>query len=313
LLKVSALAASEPVPTQAAAQAAASSSPFWSALRASGEIEVQQFGIFKLNAGPIELKPRLQNLHLTTDFSAPDFYAGRIGGYLELTPIGTKAPALKLLAKGEGVQIGPLLSDLRTELSASGAAEIGLELTATGGDWAQISHSLGGDAALLLRDVRVEGIALDKLLRAKGLNLPATLAELPQLDVFTEMSASFQGGSGLFRSQDILARSPQVAISGTGLVELPTQRVDFDLNAVLQPKANEPDGIDLSGLELPLRIQGGWTAPRVTLDPGPALREAAARALERKLQQHQGKLRALEEQTGIKGLEQGLRQLLGTD
>ncbi|WPL15136.1 putative assembly protein [Thiorhodovibrio winogradskyi] len=246
-------------------------------------------------------------------FSLPKFYGGRVDGQLKVRPGDRGAPRFQLSAQGESLQIGPILSDLQAKLSASGVAKIALELSASGGNWEGISESLAGEAAVLLRDVQPQGLSFTDMLAATGPGLKAAGLELPRLHAFREISASFHGDLGRFRSQDVIARLPGVLVTGTGLVELPAENVDFDLTAIVQDNPNGETIAELNGLPMPVRIQGAWQTPRVRIDPRPALREAAARALKRKADQHQDKLRALEERTGIKGLEQGLRKLLGTN
>ncbi|WP_200282169.1 AsmA family protein [Rhabdochromatium marinum] len=301
----------KPVPNQAAVI----TNPWWTTLNATGDLNIQQLSLFKLNAGAVTIEPTLSDGRLTANFSAPNFYAGHLSGYFELTPVATAATSsrhLTLLTKAEAIQLAPLFKDLQTAMILSGTAALGLELNAQGQDWPAIAQSLSGDLAVLLKEVRFEHLPLTELLAAS--RIPTQIGiNLPAFDAFSEISASFKGEQGRFHSSDCVARAPAMDISGTGLVEVPQQQLDFDLTAVLH---DTPDGRgiqELNDLPMPLRIKGDWQAPDIDFDPGPAVRKAAARALDAQLRQHGSDLGRLEERTGIKGLEQGLRQLLGTD
>lgn len=250
---------------------------------------------------------------LKLDFLAEDFYAGQVAGFLQFRPLDAGDTRLRLSTHASGIEIEPLLADLQAKLPITGVANIGLELKAMGGGWERIRDSLGGDARLSLREVQLKAAVLEEILAAKELNFETTGNEWPQLPVFRDISASFQGSSGIFRSQDVMARSPQVVISGRGIVDLAAETMDFDLTAVLQDNPEVSGLKELTGLQIPVRIQGDWLAPQVSANPVPTLREAAARALKQKAKEHQDKLRAIEQRTGIPGLEKGLRQLLGAE
>jgi hypothetical protein len=96
-------------------------------------------------------------------------------------------------------------------------------------------------------------------------------------------------------------------VSGQGQFDVPAETLDLDLQAVFvdPPDGRGPRG--LGGIRVPLRVVGDWQQPAWQPDLGPALREGARRLLDR----NRDALKQLEERTGLKGLEQGLRGLLG--
>jgi AsmA protein len=283
----------------------------WQDLEFAGNLDIEQAVLFRLHARNLALRSELHQGRLTLTFSSPDFYAGRINGYLELDALGTQAPELQLLAKAENLSVAPLLQDLRSQMALDGIAEIGLDLTAPNGDRAPLRERLAGELSLLLRDVTLEHELLASLLKTTGVTLGQ--ADLPPLDAFSAISATFKGADGRFRSDDLMAQSQAALISGTGVVDLPEQEVDFDLTAILQETPNGHGIAELNGLPMPVRVSGDWQAPDIHLNPGPALREAARRALDNKLREHGDDLRALEKRLGVEGLEQGLKALLGRD
>lgn len=276
----------------------------------SGELNIQALEWAGLKLGSAHIKPRLQARQLSAEFALPQCYDGQVAGFVRLDPLGTPTPGLELLAQGDGIQLAPLLSDWQGEATLSGTAGLSLELTAAGRDRATLERSLAGDFAILVREARVQNIPLDQLLAAAGVQRSARL-ELPEIAGFDEISATFQGQDGQFHSEDIRAHSEMLEITGTGRLVIPEQHLTFDLTAMLQ-EGPQGGGInELNGLPLPLRIHGPWQAPEVMLDPGPALREAAARMLDEQLERHRENLQNIEERTGLQGLEHSLRQLLG--
>lgn len=257
--------------------------PFWQRLTLTGDLDIGQFRVFGLDAGALGLQPKLADRLLRLGFVAPDFYAGRIHGQLEVAVAETgRAPLLQLLAKAERVQCAPLLTALQASLALECAAEIALDLNAQGADWPSLAQSLGGDVVLVLRDARLKHSPLQALFDSGILGSGAG-ADRPALDTFSDIHAHFAGTNGFFSSTDVVAQSPMVVVSGTGDIRLPEQFLDFDLNAMLRETADGRDIGELAGVAMPLRIRGDWSDPKVSFDLKPALRAAAARVLQRKL------------------------------
>lgn len=274
-----------------------------------GRLSIQDLQVMRLTTSGVHAEVRVSNADLALDLQAPAFYAGRLSGALLLGSLGT-TPRLQILAKGDEIEIGSVWKALRGDQPISGRTELSLELATQGRRREELERNLSGDLALIIADARLSPIALDTLLAASGLASDERIG-FPRIGGFDEISASFRGQSGRFRTQDFLARSALLLLAGSGIIDIPAQQLDLDLTATLQ-EAPDGRGInELTGLPMPLRVSGAWQAPKVQFDPGPALRQAAARALEEKLDQHRDDLRRLEEATGLRGLEQGLRNLFG--
>jgi AsmA protein len=130
--------------------------------------------------------------------------------------------------------------------------------------------------------------------------------EVADLTRFNALTLSARGETGTFRSDDIRLRSDLLQVDGAGRLDLPQQQLALDLEAVL---VEAPDGRgirELEGIPIPISASGHWADPRWSVDARAVLDRAARRAL----QEDDGLLDELEERTGIKGLGDGLRQLL---
>jgi AsmA protein len=276
----------------------------------SGTIDIQALQLAALTLGSAQLRPRLQAPQLSAELTLPACYGGQLEGFFRLDPLGAQSPGVELLAQGHDIELAPLLHDWRGEATLAGTAGFSLELTARGGDRATLERSLAGDFAILVRQARVQEVPLDQLLAAAGVQRSARM-ELPEIAGFDVISATFHGQNGQFHSEDVRAASEILEIAGSGRLGIPEQQLEFALTAMLR-EGPQGGGInELNGLPMPLRIHGSWQAPEVRLDPGPALREAAARVLDKQLERHREPLQKIEERTGLQGLEQSLRQLLG--
>ena len=69
---------------------------------------------------------------------------------------------------------------------------------------------------------------------------------------------------------------------------------------------------ELEDIPIPVHLTGSFDRPQWNVDAGSALREVGKRQLDKQLEGQGGDaLKKLDERTGIKGLEKGLRGLFG--
>src|SRR5690606_30886744 len=132
----------------------------------------------------------------------------------------------------------------------------------------QLTSSLNGSAALVLRDGAVRGINLAKSLREARARLTGGGDELQKSRQteetdFTEMSASFQIAQGVARNDDLSAKSPFLRLGGQGTVDLTKRRVDYTVKATVTATQEGQGGADLTalkGLTIPVVLSGPWEA-----------------------------------------------------
>lgn len=220
------------------------------------------------------------------------------------------APVVRLTASASAVDVAALLTDLqlggRAQAPLTGLAEIELDLIGRGADPQAIMDSLGGEAAVLVRDGAVTMVDLGQLIIGTVGVMGVSREDAEDLTQFSVLSLTAKGADGRFRSEDIQLRSNLLAIDGSGRLELPTQRIALDLQAVMT-KPPKGRGIkELEGIPIPITAKGPWADPRWEVDIKTALNQAAQRAL----REDSDLLDQLEERTGIKGLGDGLRQVL---
>jgi AsmA protein len=244
---------------------------------------------------------------LAADIDVVDFYAGTLGARLERDLRHAGAPRNTLRGHATSVDAGRLLTDLIGNAPISGTADVTAELAGSGADAPAIRRDLSGALSLAVRDGRLSGLDIDELLAAAGA-APAAGQSAAQ---FSTLTATASGSGGVFQSNDIAGRSPMLHLNGGGRFDAVAETLDLDLDAeLLEP----PQGGGLSalaGIHVPMRVTGTWQQPSWQADVGPALREAARRLLDQQLDRHRDTLKALEDRTGIKGLEQGLKGLFG--
>lgn len=244
---------------------------------------------------------------LSADIDVADFYAGSLAARLERDLRDAAAPRNTLRGHATGVDAGRLLPHLIGKAPITGIADVTAELAGSGADGLSIRRDLSGTLSLAIRDGRLTGLDIDELLAAAG----AAPAEGQSVAQFSTLTATAAGTGGVFQSKDIAGRSPMLHLNGGGRFDAVAETLDLDLDAEL---VEPPQGGSLSalaGIRVPIRVTGSWQQPAWQADAGPALREAARRLLDQQLDRHRDSLKELEERTGIKGLEQGLKGLFG--
>ena len=125
---------------------------------------------------------------------------------------------------------------------------------------------------------------------------------------FKDLRASAEVEAGVLSNRDLVATADKLRVTGKGTLDLVRERFDYRF-APMWVQPPEGGGIkELEGIPVPVHLTGSFARPRWDVDVAGALRAVAERELQG---QGGGLFKKLEERTGIKGLEQGLRGLFG--
>lgn len=313
-------AGSEPAPTAGippAAKAAplseaakASRSPWRAAgLDLDGRLRVGELKLARLRFGTADLRIGSKDGVLDLDTRSDRFYQGRLVGRLGLDLRGEE-PMVSLVQRAEGIQTGPLLRDLTGDDKVTGRGDITADLAATGRNADALRRSLSGTAAMHVADGVVKGFNLERLIQEAQAQLRGkqTPDRLPNQTAFNDLRASAQVRDGVLSSRDLAVSADHLRVTGKGTVDLGRERFDYRFEPILV-KPPKGQGIEeLEDIPIPVRLTGTFAHPQWNVDVASALRAVAERELGK---QDGGLFKKLEERTGIKGLEQGLRGLFG--
>jgi AsmA protein len=260
----------------------------------------------------IQVTAKDGNLGVTNQ--VPRFYGGRLDGRLGLDA-RSQIPRVALDERAAGVHIGPLLRDLTGEDLLSGNGDLSANLTASAQSVDALRRTLSGKLAIHLTGGAVKGFDLERMVRDAGARLkgqPLSAPQGPLQTEFSELRASAVAQNGVLQNNDLLATSTYLRITGRGTVDLGNERFNYRFEPMF---VKPPQGRAIKELEnvpIPVRLTGTFDHPKWDVDLGDVLRRVGRHELEKRLEENGGgAIKKLEERTGIKGLEKGLRSLFG--
>ncbi|AGA90794.1 uncharacterized protein involved in outer membrane biogenesis [Thioflavicoccus mobilis 8321] len=274
-----------------------------------GRLEVGRLRVRGLEIAPAHLTMKAEDgvLRLGQQGEAGGFYGGRLDGHLDVDVRGER-PRSHLVAQAKGIDIGPLLEDLRGEARLEGRGDLDLDLTAVGTTGEDLRASLNGRIGLAIRDGLVPGVDLEGLIESARASLRGGAPEgRGEGTRFSSLTATAEARDGVLHNNDLAGRSDYFTLTGYGTVDLVHRQLDYELRPVLVDPPRGHGLKELEGVPIPVEVSGPLGEPSWSVDLGPVLQELARRRLERR----GGRLlEDLEERLGGDGLE-GLRGLLG--
>jgi AsmA protein len=278
-------------------------------LRLEGRLRIGELNLERLRFGDADMQIRVKDSRIDIDHQVQRFYGGRLEGTLGLDESGAQ-PGVALAQRAEGIQTGSLLADLTGEDRLTGRGSIAADLTARGKSVDALRRSLAGNLTIHIPKGGVKGFNLERVVRDADARLRGKRAptDLPTETEFKDFRASAEVQSGVLRNRDLVVSTDHFRVTGSGTVDLAEERFDYRFEPlfVKPPKGR---GIrELEGIPIPVHLSGPFDHPRWDVDLGAALRAAAERQLN---EQGEDLFQKLEERTGIKGLEQGLKSLFG--
>ena len=148
-------------------------------------------------------------------------------------------------------------------------------------------NSLSGTGRFEFNDGAIQGVNLAQMIRTvqtalQNRALPTAFAESEQTD-FSTLGGSFTVTNGVVSNQDLQMLSPLLRVLGNGQIDLGAQSIDYRLTPrAVQSLTGQGGQLDLQGLEVPVRLEGGFNNVSARIDF-----EAVARNL---LSQQAGRL-----------------------
>ena len=203
----------------------------------------------KLDIGKSALRIRIQDGKLAADLSQLTLYDGSGKGSIAVDAAGS-VPTVEASFDLAGVQAGPLLSAAIDFTRLTGVGNLNFSLTTRGNSQRELVGALGGKGALAFKNGTIKG--LDLLAMVKNVTQSFTAASGGSGETaFTDLGGTFTIANGILKNDDLALKSPVLAASGSGTVDLPQRRIDYRV----QPDVNIP-GLNVA---VPVLITGPWS------------------------------------------------------
>jgi AsmA protein len=192
-------------------------------------------------------------------------YEGKFDGTVGLDVSGD-TPLYGVKAALVGIQAEPLLTDLmQKDGFLSGGGEFNADITTGGNTVNTIKAGLNGNFNTAFTDGSINGINIGYQIRRAKAALTGTSLPEEEGSVKTDFSSLAMSGvftNGVMNSDDLDMRSPLLRLGGAGMVDLPSENVDYTVTTLITGTAQGQGGADLEslkGVKLEIPIRGTFT------------------------------------------------------
>lgn len=223
-----------------------------------------------ITAETVTLRATLDTGLLTVRLSELGLYGGR-GEALAVVNARGATPRFQLTADIAALQAAPFLQAAAGFDRLTGVGAFDLELNAQGDSPAAIMDSLSGDGRFDFTDGAIVGVNLAQVIRTvqqavQTGSLPSGFADSEQTD-FTALTGTLRIENGVARNPDLAMLSPLLRVAGSGQVDLGAQQIEYRLTPrAVQALTGQGGDLNLAGLEVPIRIRGGFNDVSVGID-----------------------------------------------
>lgn len=269
---------------------------------ATGTLEIGRLQISGLTMQDVRLElsaPRQARKTVALDAR---LYGGSVSTRTQITPGPT--PRYDTDTRLDSIAVGPLLSDYAGEALLTGSGEVSLQLATQGRTVGELRRALDGNAALALVDGAIKGFNIGQAIRRARAALQGeqfSASEPAQTD-FAALEASGTITDGVFRTSTVDLKNPLFRLSGEGEVDLVEERIDFLAKPTIVATSTGQGGKELeelSGLTIPVRVEGPLNSPELSLDLADALKARARDRAREELEEHEDEIREkLDEKLG---------------
>lgn len=231
---------------------------FLRSLKVDGSLKVGTLKVHKLRFNDVQVKVQaLDGLIRINPFSA-----GAFGGRLQTaftTDMRTDTTTSSLKANVDGLNLGSVLTEFAGKDYVTGTTTASLDVSGTGENWATLSRTLDGVAAVTLRDGVFKGFQIipEPVRAAAAQHDPQnrTKKNIEKQQPFQSLSASLKVRDGLVSTNDTVLTAPHLKGVGNGTLDLSRNWVDYNT------------AISISALpSVPFSISGPVTDPSFSLN-----------------------------------------------
>ncbi len=235
-------------------------------LKAKGVFKIKKMKAFGIRSTDIGIPVKAGGGLITVGPSKARLYKGRYAGFFQMD-VRKGAPRYRVNEKLTGVEVGPLLKDADIFDKFSGRGNALAKLTARGLGIDDILNTLNGTAAFLLKNGRIKGLNLHKMVQdakniyAKSRGKPVTAkAQANEEMEYAHTSGTLKVKNGVVSNHDLKLSAPYTRVTGKGTANLPRQQLNYRLQVTISEDGKK------GGTTVPVRIYGKLTDPTFSIE-----------------------------------------------
>ncbi|MBF0402201.1 MAG: AsmA family protein [Magnetococcales bacterium] len=258
------------------------------ALDLQGRLRIKNFRAANLSLQEVALvlESKKGLLHLTP--AQAHLYQGTLWMDLLLNVQG-EVPQMSLDGRLDKVQAGDLLQDWNGHDPVNGLATVQVRLNAVGDSPLSIKKNLNGTTKFSFQEGAIKGVDIAKLLEEAAQALEGQAVE-PGGGTggtrFTTLNGSATVKNGVLDNRDLAMLSPLFRIQGAGTVNLPADRVEYQLQCSVTEALQGKGGrtlTTLTGVTIPIQVSGPLENLSWRLDLKTLLEQGVAQKAKEKL------------------------------
>jgi AsmA protein len=276
-------------------------------LNVEGSVRIGSLKAANVKVAQLRVDVKAQNGLVNIAPLSAKLYQGSLDS--KITVNAAKAqPEFAAKATLAGVEVGQLLKDAMQMDFIDGKGNVALDVTTQGNLVSLLKKKLNGKMSVALADGAVKGINLAKTVRefGKGSADKTQAANKEEKTDFSELKASFKITNGVAHNDDLSLKSPFIRVGGKGDINLGNDSLDYLVKATIAGTMEGQGGKDnVSGVTLPVRLSGPFTALNYKLEFGAMVSDAAKQKVQAATQKAKddAKAKARDElKKGLKGL-----------
>lgn len=220
----------------------------------AGTLSSQQIKTGKLIFQQIKLDFQFKNNLLALNPINAKFYQGNYQGNVSIN-LNPKIPSITAQNQFNQINTTLLFQDLinKSQIQLAGLASLNLNISTTGNNAELLLRNLNGQGHFNLDQGALKGInlsywiALGKALLKHGVTPKSTGSDTP----FDKFNGNFTIKQGIVNNNDLIISSGRLRVNGKGMLNLPLQQINYELQAQPILADGSPEGI-----AIPIRISG---------------------------------------------------------
>jgi len=232
-----------------------------------GTLKIAQMKMQNLRMNNVDIRVTAKNGLVALKPVKLNAYGGKVEAAVVID-VKSDLPRYGVSKSIQGVQIGDLLNDYTGEAAISGTLNAESNVT-TSGEWlSKLKQNSNGTMQLAFVDGALNGFNLRQSIdvaKAKIRGKKPPPEETLKTD-FSSLTISGVIRQGVFSSDDLELQAPLLRIGGRGKANLNSEIVDYLVNAKLVGTIEGQQGEtgdELAGLEIPVRIKGPFSDPKI--------------------------------------------------